>query len=208
MSVILGIDFETTGLDLANDRVTEVGLVLWDRTTKQPVSISGFFVKSDKEITPEITKLTGITKEMLDKFGRDEPTALSDIDSVIKQADYVIAHNGNDFDKPLLKNWYARSGNSLPDKLWLDSKTDLPEEAYGHSASLKYMACDHGFVYEAHRAVSDVLAMLRILGQYDVDAVIETAKQPTVHVQALVTFDTNKLAKDRGYHWKPETSNG
>ena len=205
MSVILGIDFETTGLDLVNDRATEVGLVLWDSSTKQPVQIAGFFIKSDKEITPEITKLTGITKEMLDSFGSEEAVAFKAIERAINRADYVLAHNGNDFDKPLLENWAKRMNVALPDRLWLDSKTDLPEEAYGRSASLKYMACDHGFVYDAHRAVSDVLAMLRIFGQYDTDKIIEMAKLPTIHVQALVTFDTNKLAKDRGYHWKPET---
>lgn len=176
MSVVLGIDFETTGLDLVNDRATEVGLVLWDTTTKQPVQISGFFVKTGKEITPEITKLTGITKEVLDTFGMDEPLAFKAIERAINRADYVLAHNGNDFDKPLLVNWAARESSPLVDKLWLDTKIDLPEAAYGKSASLKYMACDHGFVYDAHRAVSDVLAMLRIFSQYDFDEIVQTAQ--------------------------------
>jgi DNA polymerase-3 subunit epsilon len=205
MSAILGIDFETTGLDLKNDRITEVGLVLWDSETKQPTQVAGFLVNTDKEITPEIEKLTGITRKMVNAYGKDEKYSFEIVLEMLSAADYVVAHNGNEFDKVLLENWANRESRPLPDKLWIDTKTDLPEAAYGRSASLKYMACDHGFVYDAHRAVSDVLAMLRILGTYDVDLVIESAKQPTIRVQALVTFDTNKLAKERGYHWKPET---
>lgn len=211
MKTVLGLDFETTGLDLVNDRITEVGAVLWDIEEKSPVQISGFLVKTDKEITGEITKLTGITREMLDRFGKSEDSAFRALENLYYTADYVMAHNGGDFDRPLLLNWDNRrceGGKSvvrLPDKVWIDSKTDLPAEAYQKSASLKYMACDHGFLYDGHRAVNDVLAMLKIFSFYDANVVIERAKQPTVHVQALVSFDTNKLAKDRGYHWKPET---
>lgn len=205
MPTILGLDFETTGLDLENDRVTEVGLVLWDLATKQPVQILGFLVNTPKEITDEITKLTGITRSTLDAFGWDESLSFKTLLRAVQKTDYVVAHNGNDFDKVLLLNWAKRESVEVPDKLWIDTKSDLPEEAYQKSASLKYMACDHGFLYDAHRAVSDVLAMLRILGLYDVPYVIERAKQPTIRVQALVSFDTNKLAKDRGYHWKPDS---
>lgn len=205
MATILGLDFETTGLDLENDRITEVGLVLWDIDTRQPIQISGFLVNTTKEITEEITALTGITRSVLDCFGWDEQKSFKTVYSAIQKADYVMAHNGNDFDRVLANNWGKRENQLLPDKVWIDTKTDLPQEAYGKSASLYYMAADHGFLYDPHRAVSDVLAMLRILGKYDVSYVIDRAKQPTVHVQALVTFDTNKLAKERGYHWKPET---
>jgi DNA polymerase III subunit epsilon len=205
VSTILGIDFETTGLDLVEDRVTEVGMVLWDIPSKTPVQISGFLVKTPKPITEEITKLTGITREMLDAFGVEEPKALKAVEQFVRKTDYVMAHNGADFDKPLLENWLAREKVELPAKTWIDSKTDLPAAAYQKSAGLKYMAADHGFLYDGHRAVNDVLAMLKILSFYDVETVIERAKQPTIHVQAMVTFDTNKLAKERGYHWKPET---
>lgn len=203
--LILGLDAETTGLDLVNDRITELGLVMWDSESKQPVRIGGFLINTPKEITEEITKLTGITRAMLDKYGVNEKQAFETTISSLNGADYIIAHNGADFDKVLLENWASRENTALPVKTWIDSKSDLPAEAYGRSASLKYMACDHGFLYDAHRAVSDVLAMLKILSLYDVDKVVERAKQPTVYIQALVTFDNNKLAKERGYHWKPET---
>ena len=204
MSTILGIDFETTGLDLVEDRVTEVGMVLWEIESKTPVQISGFLVNTPKPITEEITKLTGITRALLDTFGSEEGLAFKAVERAVRKADFVMAHNGNEFDKPLLENW-AKRESPLPEKTWIDSKTDLPAEAYQKSAGLKYMACDHGFLYDGHRAVNDVLAMFKILSFYDVPTVIERAKQPTIRVQALVTFDTNKLAKERGYHWKPET---
>jgi DNA polymerase III epsilon subunit-like protein len=72
--LILGLDTETQGLDATKDRVTEWGLVLWDSETKQPVRISGFLVKVPGGVSNEIEKLTGITNEMLEKYGV-EPTA-------------------------------------------------------------------------------------------------------------------------------------
>lgn len=201
---ILGIDFETQGLDPQIDEVTEVGLVLFDTDEKQPVRVSGFLVANERGVTSEITKLTGITNAMLDSYGFTSTAALMAILSMAKSADYFCAHNGIDFDKKFLEMWCTREKLPMPQQLWLDTKTDLPKEAYGKSASMYYMAADHGFLYDAHRAVSDVLAMFKILDRYDISAIIERAKTPNVHVRAVVSYDDRLLAKERGYHWKPE----
>jgi hypothetical protein len=58
---------------------------------------------------------------------------------------------------------------------------------------------DHGFVYPAHRAVNDVLAMLQILDRYSIAEIIERANTPNVEVRAVVSFDDRLLAKERGY---------
>lgn len=201
---LLGLDFETTGLDPKIDQVTEVGLVLFDTEAHQPVRINGLLIRTELGITPEITALTGITDKMLDTYGVPPTVAAKGILSMAKGADYFCAHNGIDFDKPFLETWCIREKLEMPAQMWIDTKTDLPKEAYGKSASMKYMAADHGFLYDAHRAVSDVLAMFKILDRYDIDAVIERAKTPNVHVRAVVSYDDRLLAKERGYHWKPD----
>lgn len=201
---ILGLDFETTGLDPQIDQVTEVGIVLFDTDTKQPVRVSGYLVQTELGITSEITDLTGITSGMLEAYGITPRLAVETIIRQAKTVDYFCAHNGNDFDKLFLATWCVREGVEMPAQPWIDTKTDLPREAYGKSASMFYMAADHGFLYDAHRAVSDVLAMFKILGHYDINAVIERAKTPNVYVRAVVSFDEKDLAKARGYHWKPE----
>jgi len=199
---LLGIDFETTGLDPQKDRITEVGLVLYDCTSKQPVRISGFLVKPmGAIISNEITQLTGITNEAVQEFGVLPSAAMKAIEGMAASADFFCAHNA-EFDRGFLTAEAERWKMSF-DKPWIDTRTDLPHAAYslGKSASLKYLACDHGFTYPAHRAVNDVLAMLEILGRYDLTETIKRAQTPNVKVRAVVSFDERALAKERSYFW-------
>lgn len=202
---ILGIDFESTGLDPQKDCITEVGLVLWESETKQPVRISGFLVKQVSPISAEITALTGITSEMCANFGLSSVQALMAIQSLADQADYIVAHNAP-FDRGFYEAECARQGKNPSAKPWIDTAVDMPKEAYalGKSRSLKYWACDHAFTYPAHRAVNDVLAMLEIFGRYDLDTIIKRAHTPNVQVRAVVSFDDRNLAKERSYYWRPE----
>lgn len=203
--LILGLDTETQGLDAAKDRVTEWGLVLWDSETKQPIRISGFLVKVPGGVSSEIEKLTGITNKLLDTYGVEPAQALKAILPMAEKADFICAHNA-EFDRSFYDAEYKRTNIAPYTRPWIDTRTDLPKEAYslGKSASLKYLACDHGFVYPAHRAVSDVLAMLEILGRYDLNTTIKRAQTPNVNVRAVVSFDDRLQAKERGYYWKPE----
>lgn len=203
--LILGLDTETQGLDASKDRVTEWGLVLWDSETKQPIRISGFLVKAPGGVSSEIEKLTGITNKLLEGYGVEPAQALKAILPMAEKADFICAHNA-EFDRGFYDAEYKRANIASYTRPWIDTRTDLPKEAYqlGKSASLKYLACDHGFVYPAHRAVNDVLAMLEILGRYDLDTTIKRAQTPNVNVRAVVSFDERLLAKERGYYWKPE----
>lgn len=205
---ILGLDFETTGLDPQKDFITEVGLVLYDTDAKQPVRISGFLVKPPVAIPAELERLTGITNGMADSFGVKPPPALQAITAMAAQAEIFCAHNA-EFDRGFLMAEAARQQNDTNPiwaKPWIDTRTDLPPAAYalGKSASLKYLACDHGFTYPAHRAVNDVLAMFEILGRYDLEETLKRARTPNVNVRAVVSFDNRGQAKERGYYWKPE----
>jgi len=203
---ILGVDFESTGLDVQKDRITEAGLVLYDTTARQPVRISGFLVKPMGAVIPsEVEQLTGITNALVAEFGVMPTAMLAAIAQMESQADYLCAHNA-EFDRGLYEAECARQKREPSKKPWIDTRTDLPPAAYllGKSASLKYLACDHGFVYPAHRAVNDVLAMFEILSRYDINETVKRAQTPNVNVRAVVSFDDKHLAKERGYYWKPE----
>lgn len=204
MAKLLGLDFESTGLDTRKDEVTEVGAVLWDSATKQPTRISGYLVKTKYPVSAEITRITGITNEMLEADGVASRPGLEALLRMAKSADYLVAHNGNEFDKPLLESWCGREGFEPPKQFWLDTKIDLPMSAYEKGASMFVMAASHGFLYDAHRAVSDVLATFKVLARYDVDAVIERAKKPSVMCRAVISYDDRLQAKEAGFHWKPE----
>lgn len=203
--LILGLDTETQGLDATKDRVTEWGLVLWDSETKQPVRISGFLVKVPGGVSSEIEKLTGITNAMLDAYGVEPAAAMKAVQGMTAQAEMFCAHN-KDFDKAFYEEECKRVNATPSTKPWIDTMVDLPPAAYtlGKSSALKYMCCDLGFTYPAHRAVNDVLAMFELLGRYDLGETMRRAQTPNVQVRAVVSFDLKHLAKERGYHWQPD----
>lgn len=205
MPLLLGFDTETTSLSAEEGYITEIGLVLFSTEHHQPVKMFGALVQVPVSLSTEITNLTGITNEMLSEFGISQGDALKAILAFAAKAEYLVAHNAP-FDRGFLEALCKREGKAMPDKLFVDTRTDLVPEAYllGKSASLKYLAADHGFVYPAHRAMNDVLAMLQILDKYPIDSILERAKTPNVHVRAIVSFEDKNLAKERGYFWKPE----
>ena len=201
---ILGFDTETTGLDAKKDSITEMGLVLYDTDLRSPVRISGFLVKGGF-ISEEITRITGITQHAVDNYGFEPSTAVKAFAQMSNFADYYCAHNAP-FDRGFLEALVTKQEFGLQMKPWIDTRTDLPPEAYqkGKSASLKYLCADHGFLYSAHRAVNDVLAMFQLLAMYDIDAVIKRSQIPNVEVRAVVSYDDRLQAKERGYYWKAE----
>ena len=201
---ILCLDVESTGLNPEKDQITEWGAVLYDSDTKQPVRISGFLIKG-VFISEEITRITHITQSMVDTYGVSPEAGLSAIYGLAQQAEMLCGHNFP-FDKAFLNAEAKRQGKALITLPALDTRTDLPPDAYkkGKSASLRYLAADHGFCYDAHRAVNDVLATLKLLSMYDLDTIIKRSQIPNVEVRAVVDYDDRLLAKERSYYWKAE----
>lgn len=207
--LILGKDYETTGLDPQVHSVNEAGMVLWDTDLHAPIKVMGFLVDPGPNAVwdPITTKITGITPELCAKYGYQDERALRQIIAWYEQADMICAHNGTRFDHPFFDAWCARYGYTVQPKLWLDTNTDieLGELDFKKSRKLTYMAADHQFLNPfPHRAVFDVMTMLKVLDQHDLERVIYLAKQPVVDVQALVSYDDRELAKARGYRWYPE----
>jgi DNA polymerase-3 subunit epsilon len=200
---LLALDFETSGLSLAEDRVIEVGMVIYDIELKQSVRHYGFLVKPDTDIDPkhwaEAEKIHGIAWDTVNQYGMPDPTALRQVLTYYDMADILLAHNGNVFDRPMLEAWATRYSIPLNKKLWIDTRTDLPRPLTG---KLIYLAAEYGFVNPfPHRALCDAMTMLRILENFDIDAVIERAKIPNIMVQALVSYGDREKAKERGYQW-------
>ncbi len=210
---LLGLDFETTGFDTANDRITEVGAVLWDTETKAPIQLYSKFVwdeELEKKCTPEVNEMMarvcGITPKMLSEFGHPAAITLDELDDLCESADYIVAHNGENYDKPLLMAELTRHDvatiylRSLP---WLDTRQDIPFAQEPDSRKLKHLALDAGFINPfAHRALFDVLTMLRVLSTYDIEQVIAYSKTPWITIRADVSYDHREKAKARRYAWE------
>ncbi len=200
--IILSFDLETSGLDFVKDRPLEVGAILYSTGLKRIIESQGFLVKADVAVTAEITKITGITQSMLDKFGLDSPDALGILSDMIDQSDAIVGHNVVRFDRRMLQSWATREKMPVTDKLWVDTFTDLPDT---FSTKLSYMAADAGYLnLFPHGALTDCLTVLKLLEKYDIDKVIERAKSPMVVVQAHQARHENDLAKKAKFRWFPE----
>lgn len=93
------VDTETTGLQHARDEVIEIGAVAFtydsDGRIGDVVGVYSGLRQPMAPIPPEITRLTGITDEMV--VGQEIDIAA--LDALIEPADLVIAHNAR-FDRP------------------------------------------------------------------------------------------------------------
>ncbi len=204
--IVLGIDFETTGLDPEADAIIEMGAVLWDTDGGIPLRMVNMLLRdeTDAPLSDEIQELTGISNGMLATFGQQRHLLAVVLRSMIPHATAFVAHNGESFDRKFLATYLRRlemEEFALP---WIDTMLDLPLPE-GSSRRLNYIAADHGFLNPfAHRALFDVLTMLKVMQGYNAAGALQSAEHPVVTVEALVSFDDKDKAKERGYHWEPE----
>ena len=205
--VLCGIDVETSGLDPANDRIIEIGAVTFDWDTKMPMQILSELVDptmedSEWKLPEEITGITGITFDALGKYGAFERDVLVKLESMIQFADYYVAHNGNIFDRPFMEAAYGRHSMTMLDRPWLDTIEDVKFPESIKTRNLHHLGADHMVLNPfRHRACFDVLTMFKVMEHYDLDAIIARSKEPTVYVQALVSFNEKEFAKEKGFRW-------
>lgn len=99
-------DLETTGLSAATERIIEIGAV---KVENGKISESfDLFVDPEKAITPEITRLTSITNEMVAGAPK-EAEALEQFFRFCDGCDILVAHNA-DFDMGFLRAAIRRCG--------------------------------------------------------------------------------------------------
>jgi len=203
--IILGLDTETTGLDIQEDRVIELGYVLYDTERKLPVKLANFLIKdASMELSDEIRKLTGIHDTDLSLYGIQASIAFNLLSESIEKAEAVVAHNGLEYDYPLIDNECKRAG--IPAIMWphkLDTMVDLPLNAPSRSNHLSYLAADHEFLNPfPHRALTDVLTMLKIMSKYNFEDILARSRSPRVVVRAIVDYDHKDLARDKKFRWQ------
>lgn len=209
MPVLLSIDFETTGLNRETDRITEVGLALWSTSFNRFLEVASFFVDAGIPIPKEVTDITGINTPMIKKFGVEESWAVEEIIRMASLADAFIGQNVIAFDKDFLLNAAKRTNQVVPDKLWIDTCSDLPGV---EKKTLTLMAAEAkdpvtgrhaGFINPfPHAALSDAMTVLQLVSMHKIEDVVARAKQPNLVVQSLQKFDDNHLAKKFKFGFK------
>lgn len=194
---ILAIDTETTGLSFDEDRITELGWCLYDTETNTPLIIQNDLIRDHgMQISPAITELTGITDDMCNLYGVSIHTALFAFKHYSGYADAYLAHNAA-FDRGMLQAAAQREGIILTDLPWICSDRDIPYPKSIFTRKLTHLAAEHGFINaNAHRAIFDVMTMLKIVSHYNWAEIIETSKSPLIQLEAVVKKPWQDGAED------------
>jgi DNA polymerase-3 subunit epsilon len=157
---IVFIDLETTGINIATDRVIEIAIVkiMPDRTK----TVKHKLINPQMSIPKASTEIHGITDEKV----KDAPTfneAANELKHFIDNA-YLSGYNSNRFDITLFMEEFLRSGIELDmsNRRMLDVQTifHMMEKRTLEAAYKFYCAKD---LIDAHSAEADALATWEVL---------------------------------------------
>jgi DNA polymerase-3 subunit epsilon len=110
MGLICALDLETTGIDHAEHRVIEIYAGLWDMRTKSLIRQISQRFDPQRSIQAEASRVHHIyAGDLVGCPILDNRYAVY-IRSLIQKADFVVAHNGVEFDIPFLNAEFARVG--------------------------------------------------------------------------------------------------
>ena len=210
------LDTETTGKE-RTDKIIELGMILfeYDAVTGQAYRVLERFDELEDpgmSIPPEATKVNGITDEMVKgkRINDDE------VNRIAMDVDIIIAHNSG-FDRGYAEERWP----IFKSKPWACSlkQVDYASENIG-SAKLDYLAYLLGFFYDAHRAINDCEALLKILqtplpgtGKLGLKYILDVYQKADINLGAIgspfATKDTLKARRvkmadgsERKYNWK------
>ncbi|BAE50877.1 DNA polymerase III epsilon subunit and related 3'-5' exonuclease [Paramagnetospirillum magneticum AMB-1] len=199
------IDLETTGLDPAKDEIIELAMVpfvygLDGRIFEIQDAFQGLRQPSNP-IPAEITKLTGITDEMVAGKVIDP----AEVAAFAAPAAIVIAHNAA-FDRKFIERFCP----SFSTKPWGCSMSQVDWTGEGFEGTkLGYLLGGFGLFHDGHRATDDCHAAIEILarplpksGVPAMGKLLEKAREATCRVWAENSpFDLKDVLKARGYRW-------
>jgi len=173
-------DTETTGLLMPSSvplekqpRIIELGLIVVEDRVK--VAEYNWLINPECQITPEITKITGITNEDL----KDKPLfreLLGEIEEAFGVADYGFAHNAP-FDLGMLKNELARCGRTgFPFPKEMICTVQEYHHLFGKRPKLTalYELIIGRPLAQTHRALDDAMAVFEILEKENIFMQLET----------------------------------
>lgn len=198
---VVFLDTETTGTNHYNDKVIELGMVrcTFSFTRRRILSIDRIYDGYEdpkRPIPPEITKLTGISDDMVRGKKFDEETILN----FVVDHPLVVAHNAK-FDRPFVE----RRFNAWQPMPWACSQKEIDWASFDIGGQkLEFIVQSQGYFYDAHRACTDCLALCYLMHIMPkaFEMLIESSLKTTYRIEAWkCPFDRKDEVKGAGYRW-------
>lgn len=157
---IVFFDLETTGVDVANDRIVEISLHKVMPDGKEETKTMR--INPEMPIPPQSTEIHGISDEDV----KDEPTfniVAKDVAKLIEGCD-LAGYNSNKFDVPLLAEEFLRVGLDVD----LKKHKLIDVQVIFHKMEQRTLSAAYKFYCEknldnAHSAEADTIATYEIL---------------------------------------------
>lgn len=153
------IDLETSGLDADKDLIVEIGAV-----KSQDGELTEFtgLILTQRPLPDAITRLTGITDELLAKEGKDRKTIFEEFSSFIGTLD-LVGYN-IDFDRRFLEREFVSAGMEKPENRYYDLLRFVKnEKLFLSNYKLQTVLKEYGIVEDVpHRALPDARLIMRL----------------------------------------------
>ncbi|MBI2960914.1 MAG: 3'-5' exonuclease, partial [Betaproteobacteria bacterium] len=147
------VDLETTGLDSSRHEIIEIGAVRVNRDSDHHTTFQAF-IKPSRKIPAKITKITGITQEMIERDGEPlEPVLRQFLEFAGNRR--LVFYNA-EFDMAFLSRAAARTGLKIENEV--SCALDMARRAWPRRRSYKLtdLAKSGGLSTDgAHRALHD-----------------------------------------------------
>lgn len=161
---IIFFDTETTGLNFRHCKIIELAMLTVENG--EIIDEYDVFVDVDKPLDPKITKLTGITDEMISNYGIYEDIVAEDLKERLTPGTLMVAHNCQ-FDLMfvynLLKRHYPDEADDIVANVdWLDTVSVLKDrKEFPHKLidAVKYYGIEE---VNFHRAIDDTKALFEV----------------------------------------------
>lgn len=199
------VDTETTGLQYTQNEIIEIGAVAFtyadDGRIGDVVGVFSALQQPTAPIPAEITRLTGITDEMV----AGQTIDIDALEQFIAPADLIVAHNAR-FDRPFCENLSP----VFAPKPWACSVSEIRWADHGFEGTkLGYLVGQAGLFHDGHRATDDCHALLEVLSlRVGMGAgtpfaeLLEASTRARIRIYAENSpFDMKDRLKGRGYRW-------
>lgn len=185
------VDLETTGFNHNHDEIIEIGAIKYENRVESDRYSA--LIKPKCKIGSNITKLTGITSEMLDDEGIELIEAISNLNSFLGNG-IVVGHNINTFDKCFLDDAYLSCLGTHFKNDYVDTQLLAKKMVSGlDNYKLETLASEYAVDYtKAHRALEDC-----VITHLVYEAIVSEKKTDTTKTNVNKTESLNNQSSGR-----------